>query len=95
MEQGLRLQIAIDQVKFARQYTLSLIHEIDPADWFRLPTGGVSHVAWQVGHRCDLHAEPQVLQPAGQQLDDGAIALVDGWVHAANGGRGDQRAYHL
>lgn len=45
-----RLQSAIDQIIFARNYTLRLLDET-PADiWFQPPPGGVSHIAWQVGH---------------------------------------------
>ena len=45
-----RLQVAIGQIEFARQYTQSLIDDIDPADWFQQPAGCPTHVAWQVGH---------------------------------------------
>jgi hypothetical protein len=45
-----RLQHAIDAIIFARTYTRGLLDTIDPADWFRMPAGGVTHVAWQVGH---------------------------------------------
>jgi DinB superfamily len=45
-----RLQIAIEQLIFARTYTLRMLDAIDPADWFRMPHEGVTHVAWQVGH---------------------------------------------
>ncbi|MHB0959970.1 MAG: DinB family protein [Pirellulaceae bacterium] len=45
-----RLQLACQQIEFARQYTLSLLADIDPADWFWRPPQGVTHVAWQVGH---------------------------------------------
>lgn len=45
-----RLQFAIDQIIFARNYTLGLLAESPQADWFRQPPGGVSHIAWQVGH---------------------------------------------
>ena len=45
-----RLQFAIDQIVFARNYTLGLLDQTKTEDWFRLPTGGVSHVGWQVGH---------------------------------------------
>ena len=45
-----RLELAIQQIRFARDYTLSLINDIDEDDWFRQPTDGVSHLAWQVGH---------------------------------------------
>jgi hypothetical protein len=45
-----RLQLAIEQIVFARTYTIELLDQTPTADWFRLPAGGVSHVAWQVGH---------------------------------------------
>src|SRR5262249_24363164 len=35
---------------FARAYTLRLLDQTPAGDWFRLPPGGVTHVAWQVGH---------------------------------------------
>jgi hypothetical protein len=45
-----RLQLAIDQIVFARNYTVGLLDQTPAAEWFRMPPGGVSHVAWQVGH---------------------------------------------
>ncbi len=45
-----RLQVAIEQIVFARNYTIGLLDQTPPAKWFRQPPGGVSHVAWQVGH---------------------------------------------
>lgn len=45
-----RLRDALDRIALARSYTLGLLDTIDPADWFRMPTEGVTHVAWQVGH---------------------------------------------
>jgi uncharacterized damage-inducible protein DinB len=45
-----RLQLAIEQIDLARIYTLDLISETPAGDWFRQPPGGVSHVAWQLGH---------------------------------------------
>lgn len=45
-----RLRTAMDQIVFARTYSLRLIDQIDSADWFRQPAEGVTHVAWQVGH---------------------------------------------
>lgn len=45
-----RLQLAIEQIVFARNYTIRLLDHTKPDDWFRQPTGGVSHIAWQVGH---------------------------------------------
>ncbi len=45
-----RLQLAIDQIVFARNYTLGLLEQVKNADWFRQPAGGVTHIGWQVGH---------------------------------------------
>jgi DinB superfamily len=44
-----RLQTAIDQIRFARNYTLRLLNHTKEDDWFKMP-GGITHVAWQVGH---------------------------------------------
>ena len=45
-----RLQLAVAQLVFARNYTLGLLDQTPADEWFRLPPGGVSHVGWQVGH---------------------------------------------
>ena len=44
------LTLALQQIQFARNYTLSLLGEIDETDWFIVPEGSPTHVAWQVGH---------------------------------------------
>jgi hypothetical protein len=45
-----RLQLAIEQVVLARQYTIGLLDHMPGVEWFQMPPGGVSHVGWQVGH---------------------------------------------
>lgn len=45
-----RLQLAIDQIVRARRYTLELLRDVPAAWWFRMPSEGVTHLAWQVGH---------------------------------------------
>jgi hypothetical protein len=44
------LTFALAQIQFARDYTQSLLAEIDEAEWFTMPPGCPTHVAWQVGH---------------------------------------------
>ncbi len=46
----IRLKCAVDQLLFARNYTLELLDTIATVDWYHLPTVGVTHVGWQVGH---------------------------------------------
>ena len=45
-----RLDLAIDQIVFARKYVERQLATIPSADWFRMPAGEVTHIAWQVGH---------------------------------------------
>src|ERR1700730_2723751 len=45
-----RLQLAIEQIIFARKYTIGLLEQPPATEWFRQPPCGVSHIAWQVGH---------------------------------------------
>jgi hypothetical protein len=45
-----RLREALYQIDFTRRYTAERIDTVPLAEWFTIPAGGVSHVAWQVGH---------------------------------------------
>jgi uncharacterized damage-inducible protein DinB len=45
-----RLDFAMEQIVFARNYTIRLLDRVSEGDWFRRPAGGVTHIAWQVGH---------------------------------------------
>lgn len=50
MPMSIRLELAVQQIRFAREYTLTLISDLQPEDWFRQPSAGITHIAWQVGH---------------------------------------------
>ena len=39
-----------NEITVARKYTENFLDNTDTADWFRMPSGGVTHIAWQVGH---------------------------------------------
>ncbi len=45
-----RLRDALEQIEFARRYTLERLDTVPLDQWFTIPSGGVSHIAWQVGH---------------------------------------------
>ena len=47
---GSSLELALKQIEFARSYTISLLAEIADDEWFTMPPGCSTHVAWQVGH---------------------------------------------
>jgi hypothetical protein len=44
------LQLAIAQIEFARAYLLATLEGLDDSNWFTMPPGCPTHVAWQVGH---------------------------------------------
>ncbi len=44
------LQVAIDQILFARNYTLQLLEATPREAWFTIPQGLPTNLAWQVGH---------------------------------------------
>ena len=44
------LDFARQQIAFVRSYTLQLIEDVRDEEYFVIPSGAVSHIAWQVGH---------------------------------------------
>lgn len=44
------LALAIQQIQFARTYTLSLLGGIEDSEWFAMPPQAPTHLAWQMGH---------------------------------------------
>jgi DinB superfamily len=45
-----RIIEALEQIAFTRRYNLERIETVPLSEWFTIPPGGVSHIAWQVGH---------------------------------------------
>jgi hypothetical protein len=44
------LELAVQQLELARKYTLRFLDNLPDTDWFRQPSEGVTHIAWQIGH---------------------------------------------
>ena len=65
-----RLQLASEQIIFARNYTLGLLDQTPSAEWFRQSPGGVSHVAWQVGHLAFAEYRLALWRIRGPQPED-------------------------
>jgi hypothetical protein len=68
-----RLQLAIEQISFARDYTVRLLEQTSPADWFRQPPGGVTHIAWQVGHLAMAEYRLALERTRGQRPQDAEL----------------------
>ena len=65
-----RLQLAVEQIVFARNYTVRLLDQTPATEYFRQPPGGVSHIAWQVGHLAMAQYRLALERIRGPQPDD-------------------------
>lgn len=74
---SVRLHEALTQIRFARAYSLGLIESFDPADWFRMPAGGVTHLAWQVGHLAMAQYRLVIERVRGARPGDEAVMPPD------------------
>jgi hypothetical protein len=68
-----RLQIAIDRIKFSRDYSLRLVDSVPTADWFRLPSPAVTHIGWQVGHLAIAEYRLALERIRGDRLEDASL----------------------
>ena len=73
MPTAMKLELARKQIEFARGYTLQLLEDVDDADWFRQPTEGVSHIAWQVGHLAMAEYALTMIRVRGKEPEDEQI----------------------
>lgn len=64
------INIATKNLDFARQYTLSLLEDIQDDQWFRMPEGSITHLAWQVGHLAMAEYALTMLRIRGKEPSD-------------------------
>lgn len=64
------LEIACKQIEFARNYTLTLLDDVDPQDWFRMPDNRVTHIGWQIGHLAMAEYGLCLFRLRGRRTDD-------------------------
>ena len=67
------LQLAIEQIVFARNYTTVLLEQTPVTDWFRQPPGGVTSIAWQIGHLAFAEYRMALWRIRGRQAHDDAL----------------------
>jgi DinB superfamily len=63
-----RISLLFDALVFARGYTVSLLDTIPVADWFAMPAGCPTHVAWQIGHLAMAEARLVVERIGGRRV---------------------------
>jgi DinB superfamily len=78
-----RVSAFIDALAFARGYTGELLDVIPDADWFAMPPGCPSHVAWQVGHLAFAEARLVVERVGGRTEVGGGVLPAEFIAHFA------------
>lgn len=68
-----KVDLLIAHIDGARRYTRNLLEATDLADWFRMPEGGVTHVAWQVGHLAIAQYRLALWRIRGARPEDGRL----------------------
>lgn len=68
-----RSETIIGQIGSTRKYTESLLDGLNPEDWFRMPTEGVTHIAWQVGHIALAEYYLALQRIRGKRPEDGEL----------------------
>ena len=77
MATGERLNVAIDQIKFARDYSNQLLEDVQESEWFVIPDGCVSHLAWQMGHLAMAEYGLTMLRMRGKEPSDAEFITND------------------
>ena len=65
-----RLDLAIRQIEFSRNYMLGLIEDIEDGLWFQQFGGSPSHLAWQVGHLAMAQYALTMIRIRGKEPED-------------------------
>jgi DinB superfamily len=82
---------AIHQLRWARQYSLQLIETVEERDWYRVPQGLATHLAWQVGHMAVAEYGLLLFRQRGRA--EGDVGLMPGWLRKQFG-KGSQPPAH-
>jgi hypothetical protein len=73
-----RLEAAIDQICAARRFTLKTLEQVPRENWFDMP-GGITHVAWQVGHLAIAQYRLCLVRLRGDLPTDSALITPE-WI---------------
>ncbi len=71
------LESALIQIRTARLYTKDILRHVSDDDWFRQPSEGITHIAWQVGHLAVAQYGLALKQLRGEKCDDAQLISPD------------------
>ncbi len=65
-----RLELAVKQIESAREYTQTLLADIEDDQWYIVPAGLETHLAWQVGHLAMAEYGLALFRQRGRKPED-------------------------
>jgi hypothetical protein len=68
-----RLEVAIDRIQKARLYTQQFLNDLTPEEYFWVPSGYTTHIAWQVAHLAASQYSLCLRRLRGRTAEDEAI----------------------
>ncbi|MEM7474414.1 MAG: DinB family protein [Planctomycetota bacterium] len=74
---------ALEQLKWARQYTLQLVESVPEDRWYEMPAGVPSNLAWQVGHLAVSEYGLLLFRQRGRSPGD--LEILPGWLRKQYG----------
>jgi len=88
----------LEQMAWARQYTLQLIESVEPDLWYKKPEGADTNLAWQVGHLAVSQYGLMLFRQRGRSPGD--LEIMPGWLRkqfgrGTNPPKQQKRAQHL
>ncbi|TWT56335.1 DinB family protein [Allorhodopirellula solitaria] len=82
-EAAIMLRSALGQLEFARRYTVELLEATPQDRWYEIPPGGVTNIAWQIGHLAVSQYGLMMFRMRGRHPDD--LELIPGRFRKAFG----------
>jgi hypothetical protein len=76
-----RLELALDRIRFSRQFTQGFLAGLAPDEWFWSPQGVTTHVAWQVAHLAVAQYNLCLRRVRGRTTDDEQL-ISDSFIDA-------------
>jgi hypothetical protein len=74
---NIRLELAREQIAFARRYTTELIESVPTEHWFQISDSFPTHIAWQVGHLAMAQYGLTIMRIRGREPEDEALIPKD------------------
>jgi len=71
------IEIAQQQIVFARDYTKSLLADVSDEQWYEQPTGCPSNIAWQVAHLAFAQYALALMRVRGKEPTDQELISND------------------